>query len=121
MALKFLYKSDRRLSRGKWSFGAGSPKGKHWPPLRKRGNGNIEKAGLKHDEKGQREILAVVESEPNEVAEIKCEGHFCDRKKRFERHVFAFPPRLRTSWRVATMRRSPKAPTIALETLVRRA
>jgi len=39
----------------------------------------------------------VGDREPDEVAEVDGEGQFCDRQRRFQRPIFATPPRLRFS------------------------
>src|SRR5207248_691470 len=44
-----------------------------------------------------RQELPVGDREPDEVAEVDGEGQFCDRQRRFQRPIFATPPRLRFS------------------------
>lgn len=36
------------------------------------------------------------QSEPDKIGEVECETHLGNRQKRFDRHVFAIPPGLRT-------------------------
>src|SRR5213076_1381857 len=59
--------------------------------------GDIEKPALKHEQEWYRQELPVGDREPDKVAEVDGEGQFCDRQRRFQRPIFATPPRLRFS------------------------
>src|SRR5438067_2515510 len=85
----------RLLSRG--NCGRGRPLASEIPsrhPLTERGKGNVEEPNLEHGQERNRDELAVLNREPNEVGKIKREGHLGEGKKRFERHVLAGTPGL---------------------------
>src|SRR6266704_3447813 len=85
------------LSRGNWRGRAGSAEGEFRRPRQERRKGDIEEAALKHEQERYRQELPMSYCEPDEVAKIDREGQFCDRQCRFQRPVFATPPRLRFS------------------------
>ena len=52
---------------------------------------------MEHEQKRDREKLAVRDREPDEITEIDGETDFGDGQERFQRHVFASAPGLRLS------------------------
>ena len=66
-----------------------------WKPLPERGDRNVEKAQLEHGEKWHGEELSVLNRKPNKVGKVDRKGHFRDREKRLQGHVFAATPGLR--------------------------
>src|SRR6266853_4882852 len=95
--IRALLLRKRVLSRGNWSSGAGSAEADSRRPRQERRKGDIEKPALKHEQEWYRQELPVGDREPDEVAEVDGEREFCDRQRRFQRPVFATPPRLRFS------------------------
>src|SRR5438552_1112710 len=95
--IRALITQKHALSRGNWRRRAGSAEADSRRPRQERRKGDIEKPALKHEQEWYRQELPVGDREPDEVAEVDGEGQFCDRKRRFQRPIFATPPRLRFS------------------------
>src|SRR5207237_4254838 len=65
------------------------------PASRQGREADVKKPALEHEQERNGEELSMDNCEPKEVGEINCESQLCEWERRFERSVFAGPPRLR--------------------------
>src|SRR5437660_3822586 len=93
--IRALLLKKRVLSRGNWRRRSGTAEVEFRRPREERRKSHIKEAALKHEQERYRQKLSMHDREPDEVGEIKPEGHLCERQTRLERPILAAAPRLR--------------------------